>query len=397
MQFNALPPGSDFEAWGKSFKSCSDHTLEILDDLSRFLLKNSEAKKHPDLISFAFFCRKSHLKQIISKSVLAKDLENMRGVGTLFHITPSNIPMNFALSFLFGLLSGNTNIVKTPIGHYAQARIFVDAWFQVTKHSEIFAQNWFCDFSRSDPNIEYFVAKSDGTLVWGGDQTVQNIRRLKRKPEAVVWEFPDKYSIAVLSAHSISDIQENELRRLAKNFYNDTLLVDQNACSSPSLITWIGSPTEIKVARERFWREFDKFVRSQDKKMDIATKITRSVNSTKIGMNGDDIQVVSDWFSNIVFAWTEDLSLINLAECRPKGGLFLEAGLPTVLALGQYMGVLGPKLQTVSVFGIDRSSLKDVLQSKGVGERVVNVGQALAYGLIWDGKNAIYQLSKIVE
>ena len=32
----------------------------------------------------------------------------------IFHITPSNIPTNFAYSFIFGLLTGNSNIVKVP-------------------------------------------------------------------------------------------------------------------------------------------------------------------------------------------------------------------------------------------------------------------------------------------
>ena len=41
-------------------------------------------------------------------------LDNKLGVGLIFHITPSNIPTNFAYSFIFGLLTGNSNIVKVP-------------------------------------------------------------------------------------------------------------------------------------------------------------------------------------------------------------------------------------------------------------------------------------------
>jgi len=397
MRFDALSSANEFTAWGQCYKSCGDSALEILDDLSRFLLKDSDAKNYPDLMSFAFFCRKSNLKQIISRSVSQKDLANMRGIGTMFHITPSNIPMNFALSFLFGFLSGNTNIVKAPIGKFAQAKIFVDAWSHVSQNSEFCLHQWFCDFSRLDPELASFVAKCDGLLVWGGDQAVQSIRQLERKPESISWEFPDRYSIAILSAQSISEIQENELWRLAENFYNDTLLVDQNACSSPSLVAWIGSASEVRIARERFWSEFEKFVKSKNKIIDVATKITRSVNSAKLGMTGAGIQFGSDWYSNVVCAWVKDLSLIDLTECRPKLGFFLEAGLPDITALGKCNGILGSKLQTVSVFGLDRSSVKSVLQSVGSGERVVNVGQALAFGLVWDGKNAVYQLSKIVE
>ena len=36
------------------------------------------------------------------------------GWGTVLHIAPSNIPVNFAFSFLMGFLSGNVNHVRVP-------------------------------------------------------------------------------------------------------------------------------------------------------------------------------------------------------------------------------------------------------------------------------------------
>ena len=400
MQLNtlaSLPSESSFFKWGESYPSCSEDMLVVLDDLSRYLIKSAEAKIYPDLVSFAFFCRRSNLEQVISRIILDKNLEKMRGVGTLFHITPSNIPMNFALSFLFGFLSGNTNIVKAPISKFAQAKIFVDAWHLVSEGTDFFESNWFCDFSRSDSNIESFVARADGLLVWGGDQTIQSVRQLRRKPEAIAWEFPDKYSIAMFSAQAVSQSKGNELKLLAEHFYNDTLLVDQNACSSPSLIIWVGSANEAEIARQSFWPEFEKFVASKRKTIDLESKITRSVYLAKLGTINQNIQSNSDWYGNVVFAWADELSLIDLTESRPKLGLFLEGKISKVTDLRECKGLLGPKLQTVSVFGLDHVSVRAVLHGEGAGERVVSVGQALAYSLMWDGKNAIHQLSKIVE
>ena len=48
------------------------------------------------------------------------DLKTSVGWGTLLHITPSNIPINFAYSFVMGLLSGNSNIVRLPSRLYPQ-------------------------------------------------------------------------------------------------------------------------------------------------------------------------------------------------------------------------------------------------------------------------------------
>ena len=48
-------------------------------------------------------------------------------MGLLFHITPSNIPTNFAYSLIFGLLSGNKNIIKVPSKIFPQVDIICSA------------------------------------------------------------------------------------------------------------------------------------------------------------------------------------------------------------------------------------------------------------------------------
>ena len=44
-------------------------------------------------------------------------------MGLIFHITPSNIPTNFAYSLIFGLITGNSNIVKVPSKNFEQVTI----------------------------------------------------------------------------------------------------------------------------------------------------------------------------------------------------------------------------------------------------------------------------------
>ena len=83
----------------------------FLNDLSTDLRSNKKANGFPDIITFSFWCRKAN----ISKQ--KKDFFDGKvrlGLGIVFHITPSNVPINFAYSFVFGLLSGNANIVRLP-------------------------------------------------------------------------------------------------------------------------------------------------------------------------------------------------------------------------------------------------------------------------------------------
>ena len=78
--------------------------IEFLDTLSKNLISNKKARKYPDVIAFAFWCRKKNLVEI--KNNLHNG-ELRIGLGSIFHITPSNVPLNFAYSFAFGLLTGN--------------------------------------------------------------------------------------------------------------------------------------------------------------------------------------------------------------------------------------------------------------------------------------------------
>ena len=38
------------------------------------------------------------------------------------------------------------------------------------------------------------------------------------------------------------------------DFYNDTFLFDQNACTSPQTVYWMGSIDEIRIAPDVFWK-----------------------------------------------------------------------------------------------------------------------------------------------
>ena len=88
--------------------------------LSQNIQKNEIAKKFTDLLTFAFFCRE---KNLVSLSKKYYDLDIRMGLGLSFHITPSNIPTNFAYSLLFGLLSGNSNIIRVPTKNFPQIDI----------------------------------------------------------------------------------------------------------------------------------------------------------------------------------------------------------------------------------------------------------------------------------
>ena len=85
--------------------------IEFLEKLSGLILASEESKAYGDLVTFAYWCRASNMKRLKSKY----HSEDLRiGRGKTFHIAPANVPINFAFSLAFSMLSGNSNIVRLP-------------------------------------------------------------------------------------------------------------------------------------------------------------------------------------------------------------------------------------------------------------------------------------------
>ena len=102
------------------FEPFSLEVCKFLDIFSKRLSALKEIKKYPDLKSLSFWCRKKNILKFKNEE---KDLNFKIGLGLVFHITPSNVPTNFAYSLIFGLLSGNSNVIKVPSRKFKQIEI----------------------------------------------------------------------------------------------------------------------------------------------------------------------------------------------------------------------------------------------------------------------------------
>ena len=107
-------------------------SCEYLNNLSEELIKHNKSKYFPDILAFAFWIRRKNLER---KKSQYKDLNTRLGKGILFHITPSNVAMNFAYSFAFGFLTGNLNVIRVPTKKYKQIEIFCEAVKKVSLNS----------------------------------------------------------------------------------------------------------------------------------------------------------------------------------------------------------------------------------------------------------------------
>ena len=108
----------------KNFRVCinkpfNDLSLNFINEFSIELKKDRDTYRYLDLIYLSNWCSKKKISEL-KKRYVFKNLQIGRGL--IFHISPSNVPTNFVYSFIFGLLSGNSNVIKLPSSEFAEKK-----------------------------------------------------------------------------------------------------------------------------------------------------------------------------------------------------------------------------------------------------------------------------------
>jgi len=369
----------------------NETVCKFIGDLSKELNHAAKSKEYPDIKALAFWCRKNNIYNL-RKIFLSN--ETRLGLGLVFHITPSNIPTNFAYSLIFGLITGNSNIVKVPSKKFEQVEIICKSIKKILKkkYKSIGRMITVVRYSDNDNYTKKISSLCNARLIWGGDNSIINIRKFPLNQRALDITFADRYSFCAMNAQEILKLDTYQIQRLAENFYNDTYIVDQNACSSPHLILWLGK--KINRAREKFWKCLqhhvnNKYVLTENASLEKYTKLCGDILSLK------NMRKFEKYKNSIYTIQLKKLDK-NLHNLRGKWGFFYEYELSNINKIKKY---INNRYQTLTYFGLNKNILKNfILKNKLVGiDRVVPVGQALNIGLIWDGYDLNKVLSRIVE
>ena len=366
--------------------------MDFLDDISSEIRSDKRSLDYPDVVTFGFWCRRSNIEKIREN---VSDRERRVGLGRVFHIAPSNVPINFAFSFVFGLLSGNSNIVRVPSKPYFQIDIIIDCikkLFENEKYEKIRDMTAFIDYDRDNEISAEFSKNCNGRIIWGGDETVRNIRKLLMNERGIEVVFSDRYSICVIDPSSIDSISGSELNRLAELFYNDTFLMDQNACSSPHLIVWLGKDN--RDAKEKFWRALFEVV-SKKYKLENISVVDKYVGVCEDSIELDDIKSFKK-IGNLIYRMEIDNLPDNIDNFRKSCGFFYEYDTEDINSISH---IVNNKYQTLTYFGVDKNLLFSFVVNNNLRgiDRIVPIGQALDIGIIWDGYDIIRSLSRIVD
>lgn len=376
-----------------SLEIFSEITCGWLSELSRFLLRDPRTKKYPDVATFAFFCRKANLSKLRLNHYDPNEIRIGKGIA--FHIAPSNVPVNFAYTLLTGLLAGNINIVKIPSKHFEQIDIIIHAINTTLENSEFkeVKKRIFVVKYDTNSDITSMISKiSDLRVIWGGNETVSNIKNIKSNPKSLDISFPDRYSISAIDAKSYIEFEDK--KKLSELFYNDTYLFDQNACTAPHSIFWIGSDENINKSKIIFWKLLEKTINEKQYDLNGISTIDKLVTFYSHSMNESSIRKINK--NNLI--WRVNNIDLNrkVDDFRCASGYFNEFKIDHIDKLNN---IIKRNYQTLSYFGIEKDELKSFFKRKrplGI-DRAVSIGKTLDFSLNWDGYDLINQMSRVIS
>lgn len=368
-----------------------EETIEYLNALSSSLLKDRECRIYPDVVTFAFFCRKSNLMKLKEQYCDSKVLRLGRGV--LFHIAPSNVPINFAYSLVTGLLAGNTNVVRVSSKRFPQVDLVIRHCLLLADKKEyrnVGERIALVRYDKSSDANAYFSSIANVRVIWGGDATIATIRQNPIRPRSFDVCFADRYSIAAIRPKAIMEASDAEMKRLAENFYNDTYLFDQNACSAPHLLFWLKEES-LEEAKDKFWDYIYEYTARKYNFQSVLSvdKLTEFYREA-IAFSCHKVKTKD----NLIVRTHLDSLPRNIDEFRCAGGYFQEFDIET---LSQIAEVVTEKYQTLAYLGFDKNELEEfVIENRLRGlDRIVPFGQTTSFSLTWDGYNLIDTLSRI--
>ena len=363
----------------------AEEIVEELNELSGRLLHDPASRQYPDVVTFAFFCRRGNLVKLREQY----SSEAIRlGRGMVFHIAPSNVPVNFAYSMLAGLLAGNTNVVRVSQKQFPQVDLIVKHMREISMHRVAVVR-----YPHESNANEVFSTDCAVRVIWGGDNTIAELRKNPLTPRAFDICFADRYSLAVINSNELNPDKLNteDLKQLAGRFYNDTYLFDQNACSAPHLVVWIGS--QVKEAKKLFWEAVQEVAEQKYQFQEVMAvdKLT-ALYKQSCAMQTCEEQTKNNLLRRVEIAELP----CDIDSFRCNGGYFTEY---IAQALDEIAPIVNTKYQTLAYFGFEHDELRDfVLRNRLTGiDRIVPFGETTTFSLTWDGINLIERMGRVVE
>lgn len=367
---------------------------DFLVAFSHRLMRPDLARRHPELGSLGFFLRRGELARAVGRLGDGEGGSRRAPRGLVLHFPPANVDTIFVYSWALSALAGNINIVRVSERATSATQAVLKAMDDVLSeaHPAIAETQRMVSYERDDAITGALSAACDVRVLWGGDQSVTDLRRFPVRPLTRDLAFPDRSSFAAISVPGWQSASLAKRAAAVDGFANDLFWFDQAACSSPRGLFWVGDTTNGKRARTEFSTLLAEVVDRHGWHVDPAMAVEKYVSTYGLAATGAATVVAFD--GNAI----ANVDLAGLGDLQRH---WLGAGTICHVAVGS-LSELTPAIQrkdqTFSQFGFSSTELQDfvtMLAGRGI-DRIVPFGQALTFASVWDGFDLLHEFTRII-
>ena len=381
--------------WSKSpytLKPFDPLSIDFLHALSRELLKHQRYATVPALAALGFWLRKSNIERIRKENLHWLESNSCQTLprGVVFHVCPANVDTMFIYSWALSLLAGNKNVLRISSRmQHPHTDFLVDTINSLiaTEHF-LLLQNYLVivQYGHEEQWNRFFSQLANVRILWGGDETITQFRTLPTAPHCKDIPFSDRISLCAIKSSSFTALSDEKQQEIVRRFFNDSYTFDQQGCSSPQWIFWVGEQSE--NCRKHFYHLLARIAE------DTYENEPASIASLKFSRAATDIldgraETIYHPHNSLYFAHAA--GKYGTAGCG--AGYFYEKNIKTLKELSAFVT---KKHQTLSYFGFSETELKtltDSLYGKGI-DRIVPIGKALEFDYLWDGYNLLEELTQ---
>ncbi len=369
-----------------------DSSGKLLSKISKAILASPRARAAPQYVALGYWLRAAALKRMVA-DFSAKHLSENGSLlvprGLALHLPPTNVDTIFVYSWALSVLAGNANIVRLSESLSADTEWLVDLIATVVAQSEESERHVFCSYSYGGEFEKKLSRQCDLRMIWGGDAKIETVSQIPIRPDGLSVGFPDRKSMALISAEEYNKAPAETRELLATNLFNDIYWFDQMGCGSPRLLVWIGDG--IDKSKDLYQRILSI---AEGKNQTVEAGVAIGKIAFANDLLAESIGTSACHYSNLL----EVTDVIDpaLALERTQGGGFLMQ--TNVEKIEDVAAFTSRRIQTLTHFGFSEAALNRLAQSisgRG-GYRIVPIGQALQFDKIWDGVELFTHMTRRV-
>lgn len=350
--------------------------IHFCDKLSQALFAESQ---RPELVALAFWLRRSHIEELRDRfNSLQRVDEILVPRGLAFHIAPANVETLFVYSWILSMLVGNANVVRLPSRKSEATTLLFDLLKKLLEQEEfkkVGQTTTLLSYGHEEEITSSISKKSDVRLIWGGDETIETIRKIPLKVNGKELVFPDRYSFALFGSEPDPAL-----------FFRDLFLYDQRTCASPRAAFWLGA------GNLNFYKKVEEIAREHAYELPLSARLNKLAKLYEVALDLPILEI--QHFGPLTVVKQEKFDPI----CRHFGGDGLLFHIE-IESIDQMAEVVIQKDQTLIHAGVAEEELATLarkLNGKGL-DRMVPVGSALHFSEVWDGYDLLAELSKRVS